>query len=77
VDADETCRALLTDDGRTFVAEAALELADEPEALYRLLVLVTLASTRIRAAVAAGAARELWAQGRPAPLACGRRRAGA
>lgn len=68
-DADpaRTCRELLERDGRTYADEGEVALRDEPAALYRLLVLCVLASTRIRAEVAAAAARELWAAGLTSP----------
>lgn len=66
-DPTRTCRELLERDGRTYAEEGEVGLCDEPAALYRLLVLATLASTRIRAEVAAAAARELWAAGFTTP----------
>ncbi|WP_300402848.1 endonuclease [uncultured Nocardioides sp.] len=66
-DPSRTCRELLERDGRTYAEEGEVGLRDEPAPLYRLLVLATLASTRIRAEVAAAAARELWAAGFTTP----------
>lgn len=66
-DPTRTCRELLERGGRTYADEGEVGLRDEPAALYRLLVLATLASTRIRAEVAAAAARELWAAGFTTP----------
>src|SRR5436305_8533044 len=62
-------RALLTRYGRTYAAEAGIRLADRPAPLYQLLVLSTLLSARISAAIAAAAARELFAAGYRTPRA--------
>ncbi|MEJ3750017.1 hypothetical protein WEI85_42985 [Actinomycetes bacterium KLBMP 9797] len=51
----------------TFAEEAGIKLADRPAALYQLLVLATLLSARISAAVAVAAARELFAAGYRTP----------
>jgi hypothetical protein len=59
----ETIRRLLTEAGPTYAAEAGIKLADKPAPLYRLLVLSVLLSTRIKAAIAVDAARELRAAG--------------
>src|SRR6266540_3671576 len=45
--------------GRTYAEEAGITLRDKPSPLYRLLVLSTLLSTRIKAGIAVDAAREL------------------
>jgi hypothetical protein len=63
----ERIRALLDRYGSTYAEEAGIRLADRPEPLYQLLVLVTLLSTRIRAGVATAAARELFAAGYRTP----------
>lgn len=55
----DTVRALLDKAGRTYADEAGIKLADKPAPLYRLLVLSTLLSTRIKADIAVAAAREL------------------
>jgi hypothetical protein len=55
----DTVRALLDQAGRTYAEEAGIKLADKPAPLYRLLVLSTLLSTRIKADIAVAAAREL------------------
>ena len=55
----DTVRALLSKAGRTYADEAGISLADKPAPLYRLLVLSTLLSTRIKADIAVAAAREL------------------
>jgi endonuclease III len=52
-------RRLLREHGRTYAEQAGITLADKPSPLFRLLVLATLASTRIGADIAVGAAREL------------------
>ncbi|GAB3807304.1 hypothetical protein [Micromonospora zhanjiangensis] len=64
-----TVRALLDRYGRGYADEAGVRLADRPAPLYQLLVLATLLSTRIRAAVAVAAARELFAAGYRTPAA--------
>jgi endonuclease III len=55
----DVVRALLDDYGRTYAEEAGIALKDAPQPLYRLLVLSTLLSARIRASVAVAAAKEL------------------
>lgn len=55
----DTVRALLDKAGRTYAEDAGIKLADKPAPLYRLLVLSTLLSTRIKADIAVAAAREL------------------
>jgi endonuclease III len=55
----DVVRALLDDYGRTYAEEAGIALKDAPQPLYRLLVLSTLLSARIRAGVAVAAAKEL------------------
>lgn len=62
-------RKLLEREGRTYAEEAGISLADRPAPLYQLLVLSTLLSTRIRAGVAMGAARELFGAGYGTPEA--------
>lgn len=62
-------RVLLDRYGRTYAAEAGIRLSDRPSPLYQLLVLATLLSARISAAVAVGAARELFAAGYRTPRA--------
>jgi hypothetical protein len=58
-----TLRQLLDDYGRTYASEAGITLRDKPAPLYQLLVLATLQSTRIRADIAAAAAKELFTAG--------------
>jgi endonuclease III len=55
----DVVRALLDDYGRTYAEEAGIALKDAPQPLYRLLVLSTLLSARIRASVAVAAGKEL------------------
>lgn len=50
---------LLERSGRTFAAEAGIHLRDEPQPLYRLLVLTLLLAKPIGADLAVAAAREL------------------
>lgn len=54
---------LLDAHGRTFADEAGIVLRDQPSPLYRLLVLSLLSSTRISAAIAVAAGRELSREG--------------
>ena len=53
--------------GRTFAHEAGIRLADQPAALFQLLVLALLLSTRIGAGVAVAAAAGLRGAGWTAP----------
>ncbi|MGB7449521.1 MAG: endonuclease [Ornithinimicrobium sp.] len=63
---------LLARHGVTFAEEAGIRLRDKPSPLYRLLVLSTLLSARIKAGLAVAAARELSAAGYRTPQAmCG------
>lgn len=68
-DAGERVRDLLRSYGRTYAQEAGIRLADQPSALYQLLVLTTLLSARISAGIAVAAARELFAAGYRTPAA--------
>ncbi|HEU4515205.1 MAG TPA: endonuclease, partial [Nocardioidaceae bacterium] len=54
---------LLEEHGQTYAAEAGIDLDDEPAALFQLLVLTQLFSTRISADIAVAAARELFEAG--------------
>jgi hypothetical protein len=54
---------LLDRHGTTYADEAGITLRDKPAALYQLLVLTTLLSTRISAEIAVAAARELFHAG--------------
>ncbi len=59
----KTARALLDAHGRTYAAEAGIQLKDTPQPLYQLLVLSVLLSARIKASVATAAARALFKAG--------------
>ncbi|MBB4906917.1 endonuclease [Actinophytocola algeriensis] len=61
----DTVRALLDKAGTTYAEQAGITLADKPAPLYRLLVLSTLLSTRIKADIAVEAAKELKRYGTP------------
>ncbi|HET9899020.1 MAG TPA: endonuclease [Streptosporangiaceae bacterium] len=67
--AEGIARALVQEYGRSYAEEAGIKLADQPAPLYQLLVLSTLLSARISAAVAVAAARELFAAGYRTPQA--------
>jgi endonuclease III len=58
---------LLAESGRTFAEDAGIELRNGPATLYRLLVLSTLLSARIRHEAAIDAAKELFAAGYDRP----------
>src|SRR5512139_943915 len=60
---DAVVSQLLRDAGRTFAAEAGIDLKNQPAPLFQLLVLANLLSTRISSGVALAAARELFAVG--------------
>lgn len=61
----DTVHTLLDKAGTTYAAQAGITLTDKPAPLYRLLVLSTLLSTRIKADIAVDAARELKRYGTP------------
>lgn len=63
----DVVRSLLADRGRTYAEQAGITLTDKPSPLFRLLVLATLASTRIGADTAATTARELSRAGWRSP----------
>ncbi|SDM64957.1 hypothetical protein [Allokutzneria albata] len=65
----ELVRRLLDEHGQTYAEEAGIKLADKPSPLYRLLVLTTLLSVRIRSEIAVAAARELSRTGWRTPRA--------
>ena len=67
--ADIQVATLLDQFGQTYAQEAGIRLADKPSPLYELLVLATLLSARISAAIAVAAARELFAAGYRTPRA--------
>ena len=54
-----TVHRLLDHAGPTYAAEAGIRLTDKPAPLYRLLVLSTLLSSRIKSDIAVDAAKEL------------------
>ncbi|MFI6516204.1 endonuclease [Spirillospora sp. NPDC050679] len=56
-------RRLLREAGRTYAEEAGIPLKDQPAALFKLLVLANLLSTRISSDIAMAAARELFEAG--------------
>src|SRR2546429_8072677 len=60
---------LLERDGRVYVEDAGIKLADRPGPLSQLLVLATLLSAPIPAETAVAAARELFAVGYRSPKA--------
>ncbi|HEY6497378.1 MAG TPA: endonuclease [Trebonia sp.] len=68
-DPGEHVSELLKSYGRTYAQEAGIRLADQPSALYQLLVLSKLLSARISAGVAVAAARELFSAGYRTPAA--------
>lgn len=59
----DTVRAVLEQHGTTYAEQAGIRLRDKPAPLFQLLVLVTLASTRISADIAAAAAVEVFRSG--------------
>jgi hypothetical protein len=59
----ETVAELLEAHGTTYAEDAGISLRDKPSPLFQLLVLTTLASTRISADLAVSGARELFAAG--------------
>jgi len=59
----ERVEQLLAEHGTTYAEDAGITLRDKPSPLYQLLVLTTLASTRISADIAVAAARELFRAG--------------
>ena len=61
----DTVHTLLEKAGTTYADQAGITLADKPAPLYRLLVLSTLLSTRIKADIAVDAAKELKRYGTP------------
>ncbi|GAA1894444.1 hypothetical protein [Asanoa iriomotensis] len=60
---------LLDQYGETYAHQAGIRLADRPQPLYQLLVLVKLLSTRISADVAVAGARALFKAGLTTPRA--------
>jgi inactivated superfamily I helicase len=64
---DDVVRAELARYGTTYADEAGIRLADQPAALFQLLVLAQLLSARIGAGVAVATAREPFAAGWTTP----------
>lgn len=67
VDAPRLVRRLIQRAGATYAQQAGIKLADKPAALYQLLVLAQLLSTRISADIAVAAASELRSIGFTSP----------
>jgi endonuclease III len=66
---DKRVRRLLDVAGTTYAAEAGIKINDKPMPLFQLLVLCMLASKPIDAAIATGAAREIFKAGLRTPKA--------
>jgi hypothetical protein len=64
---DRTTKTLLSEAGHTFAEDAGITLKDQPAALFKLLVLANLLSTRINADIAVAAAHELFESGGGTP----------
>ncbi|GAA2583875.1 endonuclease [Actinomadura fulvescens] len=64
---DAVVRKLLREAGTTYAEEAGVPLKDQPAALFKLLVLANLMSTRISSDIAMAAARELFEAGGGTP----------
>lgn len=60
---DRTTKTLLSEVGHTYAEDAGIVLKDQPAALFKLLVLANLLSTRINSDIAVAAARELFEAG--------------
>jgi hypothetical protein len=60
---DRTTKTLLSEAGHTFAEDAGIVLKDQPAALFKLLVLANLLSTRISSEIAVAAAQELFEAG--------------
>ena len=60
---DSTTKTLLSEAGHTFAEDAGIVLKDQPAALFKLLALANLLSTRISSDIAVAAARELFEAG--------------
>ncbi|MDD4866963.1 MAG: endonuclease [Mycobacterium sp.] len=67
--AEHVVRRLLDGAGNTYAAEAGIKVDDKPMPLFQLLVLCMLASKPIDAAIAVGAAREIFKAGLRTPKA--------
>ncbi|MFB9836420.1 endonuclease [Actinoallomurus acaciae] len=64
---DKTTKTLLSEAGHTYAEDAGITLKDQPAALFKLLVLANLLSTRISADIAVAAAHELFEAGGGTP----------
>jgi hypothetical protein len=64
---DRTTKTLLSEAGHTYAEDAGITLKDQPAALFKLLALANLLSTRISADIAVAAARELFEAGGGTP----------
>jgi endonuclease III len=64
---DTVVRKLMSEAGQTYAEEAGIPLKDQPSALFKLLVMANLLSTRITAEIALAAARELFEAGGGTP----------
>jgi len=62
-DAARIARIVVARHGTTFTDQAGIRLADKPSPLWCLLVMSLVCSARIKADLALGATRELWAAG--------------
>lgn len=60
---DQTTKTLLSEAGHTYAEDAGIILKDQPAALFKLLVLANVLSTRISSDLAVAAARELFEAG--------------
>ncbi|MER6128020.1 endonuclease [Streptomyces sp. NPDC001795] len=54
---------LVAEHGRTYAEEAGIRLTDNPQPLYRLLLMALLLSARIRTSIALATVRELYEAG--------------
>ncbi|GAA2283326.1 endonuclease [Streptomyces ruber] len=66
---DRIVQELTAAEGRTYAEEAGIRLRNTPQPLYRLLVLASLLSARIRGTTALAAARALFEAGFGSPRA--------
>jgi hypothetical protein len=64
---DAVVRKLLREAGTPFADDAGFPLKDQPAALFKLLVMANLLSTRISSEIAIDAAKELFAAGGGTP----------
>ncbi|MFI0448506.1 endonuclease [Actinomadura sp. 6N118] len=64
---DAVVRKLMREASKTYAEEAGIPLKDQPAALFKLLVLANLMSTRISSDIAMAAAQELFEAGGGTP----------